>query len=68
MQGRLTGLSRMQRLKAVELYKGKLVFYSLGNFRFDQPRRVRRLCPPDHRRPAHRDRCRLDGGEVVELG
>ena len=28
------------RLKAVELYRGRPIFYSLGNFSFDQPRSV----------------------------
>ena len=28
------------RLKAIELYRGRPIFYSLGNFSFDQPRSV----------------------------
>ena len=44
------------RLKAIEVYKGKPIFYSLGNFCFDQPRWVLdigRRRSPEHK--AHMD-------------
>jgi poly-gamma-glutamate synthesis protein (capsule biosynthesis protein) len=44
------------RLKAIEIYKGKPIFYSLGNFCFDQPRWVLdegRRRSPEHK--AHMD-------------
>jgi poly-gamma-glutamate synthesis protein (capsule biosynthesis protein) len=43
-------------LKAIEVYKGKPIFYSLGNFCFDQPRWVLdegRRRSPEHK--AHMD-------------
>jgi poly-gamma-glutamate synthesis protein (capsule biosynthesis protein) len=49
--------SHPHRLKAVEVYKGKPIFYSLGNFCFDQPRWVLdegRERSPEHK--AHMDK------------
>jgi hypothetical protein len=48
--------SHPHRLKAIEIYKGKPIFYSLGNFCFDQPRWVLdegRRRSPEHK--AHMD-------------
>ena len=48
--------SHPHRLKAIELYRGKPIFYSLGNFCFDQPRWVLdegRRRSPEHK--AHMD-------------
>jgi poly-gamma-glutamate synthesis protein (capsule biosynthesis protein) len=45
------------RLKGIEVYKGRPIFYSLGNFCFDQPRRVLdegRRRSPEH--AGHMDR------------
>ena len=48
--------SHPHRLKAIEIYNGKPIFYSLGNFCFDQPRWVLdegRRRSPEHK--AHMD-------------
>jgi hypothetical protein len=45
--------SHPHRLKAVEVYKGKPIFYSLGNFCFDQPRWV--LDEGRRRSPEHKE-------------
>lgn len=48
------------RLQAIEVYRGKVIFYSLGNFAFDLFR--------GQRQTTALARCRIEGGAIREVG